>query len=70
MPKHSNFYLFVIFMLATWTNLGILFHAFTQLKPHGENLQNVRDVVLYLQRSMNQPHAPYEGAHNDVKWVF
>jgi len=37
---------------------------------HGENLQNAHDVVLYLQRSMNQPHDSYEGARKDVKKVF
>jgi hypothetical protein len=37
---------------------------------HGENLQNTHDVVLYLQRSMSQPHASYEGARKDVRRVF
>jgi hypothetical protein len=41
-----------------------------QLKSHGENLQNVHDVVLYLQRSMNQLHVAYEGVRKDVKHVF
>jgi hypothetical protein len=41
-----------------------------QLKLHSENLQNAHDVVLYLQRSMSQPHVTYEGAQKDVKRVF
>jgi ubiquinone biosynthesis protein Coq4 len=38
-----------------------------QFKPKGENLQNVHDVVLYLQRTMGQSHDAYEGAKKDVK---
>jgi hypothetical protein len=41
-----------------------------QLKPHGENLQNVNDVISYLQRSMNQPHAAYEGVRKRVGQTF
>jgi hypothetical protein len=45
-------------------------HQEEQLKPRGENLQNVHDVVLYLQKAMGQFHVAYEGAKKDVKWVF
>jgi hypothetical protein len=41
-----------------------------QLKPHGENLQNAHNVILYLQRSMSQPRVAYEGAQKDAKRVF
>jgi hypothetical protein len=41
------------------------------LKPRGENLQNVHDVILYLHwRLMNQPHVTYEGVEKGIKWVF